>query len=137
MPVGLGLCVGRVRAATRRPCSSHQAKICEKNMQLFRGSVSAETGNRTQDTTIFSRVLYQLSYLGKNDCALILPAEQRDVKAVRMFIHPGEKFAAFLRSVPGRGVGRRPAAVGQVLEPAGSIDRSKHSGGLSRNGAYL
>ena len=25
---------------------------------------SAETGNRTQDTAIFSRVLYQLSYLG-------------------------------------------------------------------------
>ena len=29
-----------------------------------RGVWSAETGNRTQDTTIFSRVLYQLSYLG-------------------------------------------------------------------------
>ena len=27
--------------------------------------LNAETGNRTQDTTIFSRVLYQLSYLGK------------------------------------------------------------------------
>jgi hypothetical protein len=29
------------------------------------GLPCAETGNRTQDTTIFSRVLYQLSYLGK------------------------------------------------------------------------
>ena len=27
----------------------------------------AETGNRTQDTTIFSRVLYQLSYLGSEE----------------------------------------------------------------------
>lgn len=36
-----------------------------KNTRQLSGCFSAETGNRTQDTTIFSRVLYQLSYLGE------------------------------------------------------------------------
>ena len=35
-----------------------------KENHSLTGVISAETGNRTQDTTIFSRVLYQLSYLG-------------------------------------------------------------------------
>ena len=30
-----------------------------------RGKVNGEGGNRTHDTTIFSRVLYQLSYLAR------------------------------------------------------------------------
>ena len=34
-----------------------------KSRQKSRLSVSGEGGNRTHDTTIFSRVLYQLSYL--------------------------------------------------------------------------
>jgi len=37
----------------------------QKTPKELPGCFSAETGNRTQDTTIFSRVLYQLSYLGE------------------------------------------------------------------------
>ena len=34
--------------------------------RLLRSAESAESQNRTGDTAIFSRVLYQLSYLGLN-----------------------------------------------------------------------
>ena len=35
----------------------------------YLGSLCAERQNRTVDTTIFSRVLYQLSYLGSSTLA--------------------------------------------------------------------
>ncbi len=40
----------------------------------------AESQNRTGDTTIFSRVLYQLSYLGECDAADIVLLGRVDVK---------------------------------------------------------
>ena len=45
---------------------------------------SAERQNRTDDTTIFSRVLYQLSYLGKDvlNVVLILIARTMIVKQI-------------------------------------------------------
>ncbi len=42
----------------------HPLNLCPVKKYSPSGSTCAETGNRTQDTTIFSRVLYQLSYLG-------------------------------------------------------------------------
>ena len=38
-------------------------RIGEQETELCRGSRNGETRTRTGDTTIFSRVLYQLSYL--------------------------------------------------------------------------
>ena len=54
--------------------------ITEKKHPLWGAFSGAETGNRTQDTTIFSRVLYQLSYLGPCQCGMILPATHLAVK---------------------------------------------------------
>lgn len=43
--------------------------------------LSAESQNRTDDTAVFSRVLYQLSYLGRSlQAAKILTAKQKIVK---------------------------------------------------------
>ncbi len=44
----------------------------------------AESQNRTGDTTIFSRVLYQLSYLGVT--VLILTGEAQIVKKMGLFL---------------------------------------------------
>jgi hypothetical protein len=86
VPVGLRECAGRV---LNRPCeavlwarvdptwaskrrfgrllaqvAASGALPAESRNRRFAGrSVSGETGTRTRDTTIFSRVLYQLSYL--------------------------------------------------------------------------
>ena len=47
---------GPIEAATKRSAPNRKRRICST-------FVSGETRNRTEDTTIFSRVLYQLSYL--------------------------------------------------------------------------
>ncbi len=41
---------------------------------------SAETQNRTVDTAIFSRVLYQLSYLGQIFCCYTVPPEDPNLR---------------------------------------------------------
>ncbi len=42
-------------------------------MSACRSAESAESQNRTGDTAIFSRVLYQLSYLGQNASVFKVP----------------------------------------------------------------
>jgi hypothetical protein len=44
-----------------------KAAFCSLRRPAIREAESAESQNRTGDTAIFSRVLYQLSYLGLND----------------------------------------------------------------------
>ena len=47
---------GPIEAATKPSTPNRKGRLCST-------FASGETRNRTEDTTIFSRVLYQLSYL--------------------------------------------------------------------------
>jgi hypothetical protein len=53
-----------------RPATGHHSRLKPAHTQLF---PHGETQTRTGDTTIFSRVLYQLSYLAEPDPALAGP----------------------------------------------------------------
>jgi hypothetical protein len=52
--------VPRQRLELRQRCSTRVTRAKPVDLQVF---FSGETRNRTEDTTIFSRMLYQLSYL--------------------------------------------------------------------------
>ena len=62
--------------------------VLRPHITAFNLTVSAETQDRTGDTAIFSRVLYQLSYLGQ--CILLLSV--RDF--TRTYIDCQEKHAS-------------------------------------------
>src|SRR5947207_14078820 len=57
------------RSGTGRPRQYQMKCICvapvTRETNLTAATFNGETRNRTEDTTIFSRVLYQLSYLAK------------------------------------------------------------------------
>ena len=55
------ICASPVRLNQRRRCD-----VSGHRRQMSRDITNGEGGNRTHDTTIFSRVLYQLSYLALN-----------------------------------------------------------------------
>ncbi len=49
------------------PATSSLARMCSTNLSYFRLHCGAEGQNRTDDTSIFSAVLYLLSYLGASN----------------------------------------------------------------------
>ena len=54
--------------------------VLRPHLLAQRSAESAETQNRTVDTAIFSRVLYQLSYLGQIFCCYTVPPEEPNLR---------------------------------------------------------
>ena len=69
---GFQVCAANTEASERRPANRSArsigpafAKATADSLRLhFRAEAGAEDWNRTSDTSIFSAVLYRLSYLG-------------------------------------------------------------------------
>src|SRR6476619_1454885 len=108
---------------TARPSRARRVLAPSSTKRPGRGSRSGETRTRTGDTTIFSRVLYQLSYLAAG-----VDASRRRVRSRRAATGPGRHAARRGRVWRWRQVrGAGPAGGGAEL-PLGGPARGRGRG---------